>query len=177
MGWTYTTVYADNVQEAFKQHFIPPKYFIESEIIRLEFNGYNAFLLEKQDNEYYLTSYLLKYSKRYCEFGYKDTAFFGSINSHLASKTMIELAKKYCSNADYFEQTIKDWENYHNEQKENKKKRQSLKVGNEVIFPNCNYGGRGGNYRWTVTAINGTKVKFNHAILRRWKSQYFEIVN
>ena len=67
MGWTYTTVYADNVQEAFKQHFIPPKYFIESEIIRLEFNGYNAFLLEKQDNEYYLTSYLLKYSKRYCE--------------------------------------------------------------------------------------------------------------
>lgn len=185
MGWTYGTVYADNVQEAFKQHFIPRKYYkddtrtelIESEIIRLEFNGNNAFLLEQLDGKYYATSYLLKFSKKYCDFGYKDMGFFGAGNSCLASKTMIELVKKYFdTSTPYFDETIKDWESYHKKQKENKEKRQNLKVGNVVIFPNCNYGGRGSDYRWTVTAINGNDVYFNYSKLRNWKKQYFEIV-
>lgn len=185
MGWTYTTVYADNVKDAFKKNMLPRKYYkdcsytetIESEIIRLEFNGNNAFLLEKLNNQYYATSYLLKYSKRYCDFGYKDMGFFGAGNSCLASKTMIEQVKKYFdTSTPYFKETIKDWENYNNKKKENKKKRQNLKVGNVVIFPNCNYGGRGNDYKWTVTAIDGNNVYFNHSKLRNWKKQYFEIV-
>lgn len=84
MGWTYTTVCADNVQDAFKIKMLPRKYYtddthtslVESEIIRLEFNGNNAFLLEKINGKCYATSYLLKYSKKYCDFGYKDMGFF-----------------------------------------------------------------------------------------------------
>jgi len=184
MGWTYTTVVADNVKEAFKQKMLPRKYFtdnshtelIESEIIRLEFNGNNAFLLEKVNDEYYALSYLLSFSKIDYDFGYKDMSFCGAGNSCLASKTMIKLVKKYCSNDNYFEETIRDWENYHQKQKENKEKRQNLKVGDVVIFPNCNYGGRGNDYKWTVTKIIGNKVYFDNAILRKWKKQYFEIV-
>lgn len=185
MGWTYATVYADNVKEAFKESMLPRKYYkdnshkelIESQIIRLEFNGNNAFLLEKVNNEYYATSYLLKYSKAHSDFGYKDMGFFGAGNSCLASKTMIELIKKYFdTSTPYFDSTIKGWESYNNKQKENKKKRQSLRVGNVVIFPNCNYGGRGNDYKWTVTAIDGNDVYFNYSKLRNWKKQYFEIV-
>lgn len=184
MGWTYATVYADNVKDAFKQNMLPRKYYkdntytelIEGEIIRLEFNGNNAFLLEKLGKEYYATSYLLKYSKKYCDFGYKDMGFFGAGNSCLASKTMIELVKKYCKHNDYFDDTIRDWENYHKNQREKKEKRQSLKVGNVVIFPNCNYGGRGKDYKWTVTSIKGNTVYFNNVILKNWKKQDFEIV-
>lgn len=185
MGWTYTTVFADNVKEAFKQHMLPRRYYIdnsyteliESEIIRLEFNGNNAFLLEKFNDKYYATSYLLNYSKKYSDFGYKDMGFWGAGNSYLASKTMIELVKKYCgTDCEYAKGTIAEWESYHNKLKENKKKRQSLKVGNVVIFPNCNYGGRGSDYKWTVTSINGNDVYFNYAKLRNWKKQYFEIV-
>ena len=161
MGWTYATVYADNVQEAFKKEKLPRKYYkdntytelIESEIIRLEFNGNNAFLLEKLNGKYFATSFLLKYSKKHSDFGYKDMDFFGAGNSCLASKTMIELIKKHCNNHYYFEETIKDWENYHKQQKQEKEKRKSLKVGDKVIFPNCNYGNRGKNYQWTVTGI------------------------
>ena len=184
MGWTYATVVANNVKDAFIQEMLPRKYYkdsshtqlIESEIIRLEFKGNNAFLLEKVDGEYYATSYLLKYSKKYCDFGYKDMGFCGAGNSCLASKTMIELVKKYCSNDYYFEGTIKDWENYRKKQMQEKEKRQSLKVGNIVIFPNCNYGGRGNDYKWIVTRIIGNKVYFNNVILKNWKKQYFEIV-
>jgi len=185
MGWTYTTVFANNVQEAFKLKMIPRKYYtddthtslVESEIIRLEFNGNNAFLLEKFDGKYYATSYLLKFSKKHCDFGYKDMGFFGSGNSCLASKTMINLVKKYFDDSTYyFKETIQDWENYNKKQEEIKNKIQNLKVGNTLIFPNCNYGGRGKDYKWTITAIDGNKVYFNNSILRSWKKQYFEIV-
>lgn len=185
MGWTYGTVYADNVIDAFKKNMLPRKYYkdskhtetIESEIIRLEFNGNNAFILEKVNNKYYVTSYLLKYSKRYWDFGYKDMGFFGAGNSCLASKTMIELVKKFFdTSTPYFKETIKEWENYNNKQKENKEKRQNLKVGDVVVFPNCNYGGRGNDYKWTVTSIDGNNVYFNYSKLRNWKKQHFEIV-
>ena len=103
--------------------------------------------------------------------------FFGAGNSCLASKTMINLIKQYFNeNTYYFKETITDWENYNKKQIENKEKRQSLKVGNIVIFPNCNYGGRGKDYKWTVTGVNGNNVYFNNSILRNWKKQYFEIV-
>lgn len=185
MGWTRCTVFAENVREAFKEELLPRKYYkdnsytelIESEVIRLEFNGNNAFLLEKLNNKYYATSYLLDFSKRNHIFGYKDMGFFGAGNSYLASKTMIELVKKFFdTSTPYFKETIKEWENYNNNKKEDKKKRQSLKVGSVVIFPNCNYGGRGNDYKWTVTQIIDNKVYFNGYYLRNWKKQYFEIV-
>lgn len=185
MGWTYSTVFADNVKDAFKQKMLPRRYYkdsnytelIESEIIHLEFYGNNAFLLEKFNGEYYATSYLLKYSKRHADFGYKDMGFWGAGNSYLASKKMLELVKKYCGiDNEYANGTIKSWEKHHSKIKDMKEKRKQLKVGNVVIFPNCNYGGRGKDYRWTVTAINGNDVYFNNAKLRNWKSQYFEIV-
>lgn len=163
---------------------LPRKYYTdntytelaETEIIRLEFNGNNAFLLEKVEGQYYALSFLLSFSKKDYMFGWKDMSFCGAGNSCLASKTMIELVKKYCSDNYYFEETIKDWENYHKQQKDIKEKRKSLKVGNVVVFPNCNYGGLGNDYKWTVTAINGNDVYFNYSKLRNWKKQYFEIV-
>lgn len=185
MGWTRCTVIANNVQEAFKKELLPRKYYndskhtelIESEIIRLEFNGNNAFLLEKFNDEYYATSYLLSFSKRDYDFGYKDMGFFGAGNSCLASKKMIDLIKQYFdTDCEYVKETIKDWEGYKIKQKEDNEKRKNLKVGNIVIFPYCNYGGRGNDYKWTVTAIDGNRVYFNGYHLRNWKKQYFEIV-
>ena len=109
--------------------------------------------------------------------GYKDMGFFGAGNSCLASKTMIELVKQYFdTSTPYFEETIKSWESYHNKQKEMKEKRQNLKIGDVVIFPNCNYGGRGNDYKWTITSIVNNKVYFNGYHLRNWKKQDFEIV-
>lgn len=184
MGWTSCTVFANNVKDAFTKELIPFKYYVddsykelkESEIIRLEFNGNNAFVLEKFNNKYFATSYFLSYSKRTHEFAYKDVSFCGSGNSYLASKTMIDLVKKHCSTSPYFDETIKGWDSYHKQQEEIKDKRKNLKVGDVVIFPKCNYGDRGSNYKWTVTSIVNNKVYFNGCHLRNWKKQYFEIV-
>ena len=143
-------------------------------IEHIEIKGRVAYMIYNENGKKYGLIYLLRQTKN--EFGYKDMDITMCPYYFDCSKKFYNMVKEiYVGErlTEWVQEWLDNYIKYQDKKKEDKNKRNQLKVGTLIEFVTANYGGK---KQWRVSNIIGKKVLFDGYNLRGWKQQEFNII-
>lgn len=174
MGWTITNKYyfENDIKENVLKYCFSEKN--REKIEHIEVKNKVAYMIYNENGKKFALIYLLRQNKN--EFGYKDMDVTMCPCYFDCSKKFYNMVKEiYVGERviGYVQEWLDNYIKYHDKKKQEKDKRNKLKIGTLIEFVTANYGGK---KQWRVSNIIGNKVIFEGYNLRGWKQQEFNII-
>lgn len=143
-------------------------------IEHIEIKNKVAYMIYNENGKKYALIYLLHQTRN--EFGYKDMDVTMCPYYYDCSKKFYNIVKEIYV-GERLTKNVQEWLDnyiqYHEKKKQQKQKRDNLKIGTLIEFVTANYGGK---KQWRVSNIIGKKILFEGYNLRGWKQQEFNII-
>lgn len=173
MGWLIMNkpYYENDIKENVLNYCFKNR---KDNIEHIEIKNRVAYMIYNENGKKYGLIYLLRQTKK--EFGYKDMDITMCPYCYDCSKKFYNMVKEiYVGErlTEWVQEWLDNYIKYQDKKKQEKNKRNKLKVGTLIEFVTANYGGK---KQWRVSNIIGKKVLFEGYNLRGWKQQEFNII-